>query len=172
MNKILKTSLTFLAGIVIGVPLVAYALSGANGTLDLTGTPMLSSKSNADLVLNLPGSGTLVLNMASGTARVPISNPAAGTAATTVATSGTIDTTQFWQRITNAGAITGVIMEAGAVHGQLALISVDKDASGTTTMAAEATSNVCAGVTVVIAAGENALFVWDATDTCWAGWAT
>lgn len=98
----------------------------------------------------------------------PISNPAAGTAATTVATSGTIDSTIFWQRVTNAGAITGVIIEAGTAHGQAVFVTVDKDASGSVTFAAEGTSNVCSGTSAVIAAGEGALFLWDATDTCWA----
>lgn len=102
-----------------------------------------------------------------GSLYAPRSNPAAGTAATTVAGSGTIDTTIFWQRVTNAGAITGVILEAGTAHGQIALVTVDKDASGSVTMAAEATSNVCSGTGAVIAAGETAMFIWDATDTCW-----
>lgn len=97
----------------------------------------------------------------------PVSNPADGTAATTVAGSGTIDSTIFWQRVTDAGAITGVILEAGTEHGQAVFVSVDKDASGSVTFAAEATSNVCSGTGAVLAAGEGALFLWDATDTCW-----
>lgn len=97
----------------------------------------------------------------------PVSNPAEGTAASTIAGSGTIDSTIFWQRITDAGAITGVILEAGTSHGQAVYVSLDKDAVGSVTFAAEATSNVCSGTGAVLAAGEGALFLWDATDTCW-----
>jgi len=98
---------------------------------------------------------------------VPLSNPAEGTAATTVASSGTIDTTIYWQRITNAGEITGVILEAGTRHGQRVLISVDKDASGTVTMAAAGTSRVGTGTACVIAVGAAREFVWDNTDAIW-----
>lgn len=160
---------------VILLPLIAFSVSftSTDGILDLDGSVVgLLARSNNNLRLSTGGTGTMLFNMTSGTAAVPVSNPANGTAATTVAGSGTIDTTQMWQRVTNAGAVTGIIMEAGTQHGQLALLSVDKDASGTLTMDAEATSNVCAGTTVVIAAGESALFVWDATDTCWAGFQT
>lgn len=102
-----------------------------------------------------------------GSLFIPKSNPAAGTAATTVAGSGTIDTTEFLQRVTDAGAITGVILENGTAHGQIVFVLVDKDASGSVTFAAEATSNVCSGTSAVIAAGEGAMFIYDATDTCW-----
>lgn len=98
----------------------------------------------------------------------PVSNPAESVAASTTASSGTIDSTIFWQRVTDAGAITGVILEAGTTHGQFVYVSVDKDAAGSVTFAAEATSNVCSGTGAVLAAGEGALFIWDATDTCWA----
>jgi hypothetical protein len=104
----------------------------------------------------------------SGSKFFPISNPAAGTAASSTLTSGTIDSTVFWQRVTDAGAITGVILEAGTSHGQAVFVTVDKDAGGSVTFAAEATSNVCSGTGAVLAAGEGALFLWDATDTCWA----
>ena len=102
----------------------------------------------------------------------PVSNPADGTAATTITNSATIDSTVFWQRVTQAGAVTGIIIEAGTAHGQQVFVSVDKDAGGSATMAAEATSNVCSGTGSVIAAGEGALYIWDATDTCWSEFGT
>ena len=108
--------------------------------------------------LQVSGAGSLFL---------PLSSPAAGTAATTIANSATIDSTIFWQRVTNAGAVTGIIIEAGTAHGQIVLVTVDKDAGGSVTMAAEATSNVCSGTGAVIAAGESAMFIYDLTDTCW-----
>lgn len=139
----------------------------ANAFLDLSGTPMLMSTGAYDLTVGCNGAGYLRLYMGTGTMQVPVSNPAQGTAATTVAGSGTIDTTQYWQRITNAGAITGVILEAGVVHGQKVLISVDKDASGTVTMAAAGTSRVGTGTACVIAVGAAREFIWDATDAIW-----
>lgn len=128
----------------------------------------LESPANKTLELGSRGTGEVRLNLPSATLRVPVSNPGVGVAATTIAGSGTIDTTLFWQRVTNAGAVTGIILEAGVNHGQLVLVSVDKDAVGSLTMAAEATSNVCSGTAGVLAIGGGALFVWDATDTCWA----
>lgn len=128
----------------------------------------VKSPGNDTLELEPGGTGMLQVNLHNTSARFPISNPAAGTAATTVASSGTIDTTLFWQRVTNAGAITGVIMEAGTAHGQMVVVSVDKDAVGTVTMAAEGTSNVCSGTGGVLAIGGGGTFIWDATDTCWA----
>lgn len=128
----------------------------------------LKSPGNKTVEIETGGTGELRFNMPTATARVTISNPLAGTAASTIAGSGTIDTTLFWQRVTNAGAVTGIILEAGVNHGQLVLVSVDKDAVGSLTMAAEATSNVCSGTAGVLAIGGGAVFVWDATDTCWA----
>lgn len=164
-NILKKLLLAFL----VIAPLLASADDPRTAYLNEYGTPSFVSKAGNNMTLGLGSTGILKLKTATGTLQVTDSNPAEGTAATTVASSGTIDTTQFWQRVTDAGAITGVIMEAGTVHGQLVLLSVDKDASGTVTMAAESTSNACAGTGVVLAAGESALFVWDATDTCWAG---
>lgn len=93
--------------------------------------------------------------------------PANGSAATTVAGSATIDTSNYWTRITNAGAITGIILEAGVKNGQKFLLTVDKDAVGSVTFAAAGTSNVGGGTGVVITAGSSREFIWDATDACW-----
>lgn len=139
----------------------------ANGFLDLVGTPMLLATGSNPFTLGCNGAGTLRLYMGSGTLQFPVSNPAQGTAATTVATGGTIDTTQMWQRITNAGAITGVILEAGTMHGQICIVSNDKDAVGSVTMAAAGTSRVSTGTSCVIAIGAGRIFIWDATDAIW-----
>lgn len=138
-----------------------------NGFLDLVGTPMLLTTGSNGLTVGCNGAGTLRLYMGSGTLQFPVSRPAQGSAATTVATGETIDTTQMWQRITNAGAITGVILEAGTMHGQICIVSVDKDASGTVTMAAAGTSRVGTGTACVIAVGAARMFIWDATDAIW-----
>lgn len=128
---------------------------------------MLLATGSNNLTIGANGAGFLRLYCGSGALQFPISNPAQGTAATTVASSGTIDTTQTWQRITNAGAITGVILEAGTVHGQICIVSVDKDASGSVTMAAAGTSHVSTGTGCVIAIGAGRIFIWDATDAIW-----
>lgn len=139
----------------------------AQGFIDMVGTPMIMATGTNNLTIGCNGAGLLRLYCNGGSLVYPISNPAAGTAATTVASSGTIDTTVGWQRITNAGAITGVILEAGTVHGQLLFLSVDKDAVGSVTMAAAGTSRVATGTGCVIAIGAGRIFIWDATDAIW-----
>lgn len=161
----------FIAATAFALPDAPISVSGNNVTVHApdaaTATLNLSSPNASASVNVFTANAKRLAISGAGSAFIPVSNPADGTAATTVATSGTIDTTVFWQRVTNAGPITGVILEAGTAHGQLVLVTVDKDASGSVTMAAEGTSNVCSGTGAVIAAGESALFVWDATDTCW-----
>jgi len=121
---------------------------------------------SGDLKLGAP-SGNLVLF---GAARTPVSSPAEGTAATTVAGAGTIaiPTGTDWVRVTTAGAVTGVILAAGTAHGQRLTVSLDKDAAGTITMAAAGTSRVGTGVGCVIAVGGVKTFIWDNTDLIWA----
>jgi len=68
-------------------------------------------------------------------------------------------------RVTNGGAVTGIIMQAGTVDGQV--IIVENDAAATVTMAAAGTSNVANGVTCVIAALACCLFVWNSTTALW-----
>lgn len=139
----------------------------SNANFDKNGTGGIISDSGKNLTVGIGSTGFLIVHPGTGSVRLPVSNPAEGTAATTVATSGTIDTTQLWQRITNAGAITGVILEAGTVHGQLLIVSVDKDASGTVTFAAAGTSRVGTGTACVIAVGAARPFIWDNTDLIW-----
>lgn len=139
----------------------------AAGNLDITGTPSFLTSGNQNMAVGCTGTGVLSVFCNGGNLRFPISNPAEGSAATTVASSGTISTTNLWQRITNAGAITGVILAAGVAHGQIVIISVDKDASGTVTMAAAGTSRVGTGTACVIAVGAARAFIWDNTDLIW-----
>lgn len=139
----------------------------ADLNIDIVGTPSIIAAGNKSLSIGCAGTGLLNLVCIGGGLAYKISNPAEGSAATTVASSGTIDTTIGWQRITNAGAITGVILEAGTTHGQLCIVSVDKDAAGTVTMAAAGTSRVGTGTACVIAVGAARMFIWDATDAIW-----
>lgn len=176
----------FILLITLFLPLLALAQSD-NGPIGISGNNVsvnAPSAAQSGVALIAPyndstskvqlstGSAVREVFDGAGSRFFPISNPVDGTAATTVAGSGTIDSTIFWQRVTDAGAITGVILEAGTSHGQAVFVSVDKDASGSVTFAAEATSNVCSGTGAVLAAGEGALFLWDATDTCWSEFGT
>lgn len=169
IKNLVKGITAFVVGMLVSIPIFVMAdITGANALLDLTGTPSLVALGNNPLVIGTSGTGMLKINLDAAGVQIPVSNPADGTAATTVAANGTIDTTKFWQRTTNTAARAGIILEAGTVHGQLVFISVDKDASGTFTMDAEATSNVCGGTASILNIGGGGLFVWDATDTCWA----
>lgn len=136
----------------------------------MTGTLNINTQtghiiSGVDLSIGAPDG--IVTEFKKNTPATPISNPAEGTAANGVLGSGTIDTTIYWQRVTTAGAVTGVILEAGVRHGQRVLVSLDKDAGGTITMAAAGTSRVGTGTACVIAVGAAREFIWDNTDLIW-----
>lgn len=72
-------------------------------------------------------------------------------------------------RVDPAGSRTGVILEAGTVDGQLAIVMncATAGAAETITFAAHATSNVGLGTAAVIAGGGALLCVWDATLERW-----
>lgn len=88
-------------------------------------------------------------------------------AAATVTTSGTITlpTTGNVKKLTTGGAVTGVILTAGAYDGQeLTLVNVS---ANSITFAAAGTSNVADGTSGVIAANRSMKFIWDATSARW-----
>lgn len=82
----------------------------------------------------------------------------------TIASSGTIITDAPYTRLTNAGAVTGVIMAKGRRKGQTCLVV--NEAANTITMAVQATSNVRMGATCAILTLRAALFIWDGS-TYW-----
>lgn len=135
-----------------------------NLVINGNGSPVVLATGNKDLAVGCPGTGRLDLV---GILGILNSSPASGTAAAGLLTSGTVDTSNPWSRVITAGAVTGVILEAGVRNGQLFILTSDKDSSGSITMAAESTSNVANGVTNVIVAGTSRMYIWDATDTCW-----
>lgn len=80
-----------------------------------------------------------------------------------VATSGTISTAGVTvARVAPAAAVTGVILEAGTVSGQVVRVVNESAAANSVTFAAVATSNVADGVSDVIAGVTGASYVWDA----------
>ena len=87
-------------------------------------------------------------------------------AAVTLVNSATIQTAGLGlSRVTNGGAVTGIIMQPGTVDGQV--VYVENDAAATATMAAAGTSNVANGVTCVLAVLCVTPFVWNATTALW-----
>lgn len=87
------------------------------------------------------------------------------TAAAT-ATSGTITTAGVSvARVSPAGAITGVILQAGTFPGQTVAVVNEAVAANTVTFAASGTSNVADGTSSVIAGLTGRTFVW--TGSLW-----
>ncbi len=94
-----------------------------------------------------------------GTASVIASTSAAATAS-----SGTITTSGVGvARINPAAAITGVIMEAGSITGQMVWVSNEATAEKSCTFAAQGTSNVANGVAETIPGLQARLYVWNGT---------
>lgn len=68
-------------------------------------------------------------------------------------------------RVTTGGAVTGAIVQAGVIDGQvLRLINIS---TNTITMALAGTSNVANGTSAVIAATAAMTLVWNAADARW-----
>lgn len=97
-------------------------------------------------------------------------NPPTQTAVPTLATSGTIATSNNGvvipkQEVTTGGAVTGIILGAGIVDGQQCVVI--NQSANSITFAAVGTSNVADGVSAVIAATTRATFVWSAQAAKW-----
>lgn len=94
-----------------------------------------------------------------------------GQSATAVATitGGTIATgfNNRVSRVNPAGAITGVIMQAGTQPGQEITVVNEAAAANTVTMAVAGTSNVADGVSTVIAGLTANRFTWDSVTALW-----
>ena len=93
--------------------------------------------------------------------------PRSGTSPT-LANSGTITHNNSGvAKVTNAGATTANIIQAGQFDGQVLIVL--NEGSGSITMAAAATSNVLQGTAAIIPATSAAVFVWNATNSRWHG---
>lgn len=92
--------------------------------------------------------------------------PTTSSSAPATASSGTIATAGLGvSRVSPAGAITGVILQAGTTTGQMC--TVINESANSITMAAAGTSNVADGVSCVIAANRAMWFCWDASTSRW-----
>ena len=86
--------------------------------------------------------------------------------APSVASSGTITTANTGvSRVTTAGAVTAVVLQAGTVAGQVCIVV--NESGNSITFAAAGTSNVADGVSAVIAANRAMWFVWDSGTSRW-----
>lgn len=70
-------------------------------------------------------------------------------------------------RVSPAGAVAGVIMQAGTVSGQKIIVINEAVAANTVTFAVAGTSNVADGVASVIAGLKSASFYWDTGTNLW-----
>lgn len=139
----------------------------SNANFDKNGSGGVVSAPGFDLTVGLGSTGFLKLLLNGGALQLVGSNPAEGTAATSLATSGTIDTTIGWQRVITAGAVTSIALEAGVRHGQVCFITNDKDSGGTITFHATTATSRLAVASMVIVVGGGAIVIWDATDAIW-----
>ena len=93
-------------------------------------------------------------------------NPAADSGnPTTLTNSATIPSTETIQRVTNGGAVTGIILAKGDHDGRILIII--NHAANSVTFAADATSNVLDGTNIVIAAKRACVLVWDRQQGLW-----
>lgn len=89
------------------------------------------------------------------------------TAAVT-ASSGTITTSGVTEaRVAPAGAITGVILQAGTFAGQEVTVVNESAAVNTVTFAAAGTSNVADGTSAVVPGLASQRFIWDSGTSRW-----
>ena len=80
-----------------------------------------------------------------------------------VATNSTINTSGFSAaRAVPAGAVTGVILQAGTVQGQEFILMNESTTNGNSiTFAASGTSNVTGGASVAVAGNASRTFIWN-----------
>jgi hypothetical protein len=85
-----------------------------------------------------------------------------------VANNGTINTAGIGvSRVNPAGAVTGIILQAGVYTGQVVWVVNEAVAANTVTFAVAGTSNVADGVGSVIAGLNARQFVWDSGAARW-----
>jgi hypothetical protein len=99
---------------------------------------------------------------------VPIFGYSQSTTAPALATSGTITTSGVTTaRVSPAGAVTGVILQAGTYAGQPITVINEAVATNSVTFAASGTSNVADGVSSVIPGLRANSFTWDSSVSLW-----
>lgn len=79
----------------------------------------------------------------------------------------TVAAGQSCVRVTAGAAVTGIILAAGTLAGQLLTVIHEGAAANTITFAASGTSNVADGASDVITGPSARTFVWDAVTALW-----
>lgn len=145
----------------------AAALTGGTGGNATAGTGNGGAGGNIVLTPGAGGTSAGGTSGAQGTISLagPVSSPV--TAAQTLASTNTVTlpTTGIVKLVTNAGAVTGIILPVGRVDGdEIVLMNIS---ANSITMAAAGTSRVADGVSCVIAALTKMSFRWSATQSLW-----
>lgn len=112
---------------------------------------------NVQLMLSATQLGNIMTTLALLLTQSSVATPSSNG---TIATSGV-----SVARVNPSGAVTGMILGAGAQGGQQ--VQVVNESSNTLTFAASGTSNVADGVSDVIAANAAKEFVWDSGTSLW-----
>jgi len=126
---------------------------------NLTLSPATDSTS-AIMLTNAAGTTVVILDTVNSILNVPslTIGPISSTTPS-IATSGTINTAGLmFSKVTTAGAVTGVILQAGTQQGQPVIVV--NTSANSITFAAVGTSNVADGVSDVIAANTSARYSW------------
>lgn len=84
-----------------------------------------------------------------------------------IANAGTIATTAGVARVSPASAVTGIILAAGTLGGQLCLVVNEAAVANSITFDVSGTSNVADGVNDTIPGGQADLYVWDSSTNLW-----
>jgi len=94
--------------------------------------------------------------------------PAQSATAVAIANAGTIATANIGvSRVSPTGAVTGVILAAGTIPGQLCFVVNEAAQANPVTFAASGTSNVSDGVNDMLYGGQARLYVWDSGTSLW-----
>ncbi len=122
-------------------------------------------------VLQLLNGATLKLYSDGGATQIgQINNPSQSATAAVIANNGTISTAGVGvARVAPAGAVTGIILQAGALPGQEVWVVNESAAANTVTLnTTPATSNVADSATESAIAGLKARkYVWDSSTSLW-----
>lgn len=134
-------------------------------------TPFLRAQDGVGLRFFNSGITQEVLRLTeSGGCQIPTATFSVAMSSTspTVSNNGTINTAALGAtRVAPAGAVTGIILQAGTVDGQTIRVINEAVAANTVTFAAVGTSNVAGGTGVVIAGQAQKYFTWGAAAARW-----
>lgn len=145
--------------------LAALGVTGATGEAEFR---IPDNLADAFSIRILSGNDMLVFQTTNNAEAVLIANNLASTppANQTLTNDATITLpTGCVKVVDNGGAVTGIILTAGVVDGQI--LHIVNAAAATVTFAASGTSNVADGTSAVIAANRAISLIWDSGTSLW-----